>query len=131
MRRASGFTLVELVLVMIVISVGLLGIASMFGNTSKSLSTNETVQQAAQYAQECAETVIALRRNVGFDAVSGVNTMCSTNPGGMSRAVSWASASGVNATDACPVGINCKNVTITVTGGGSSSSVTLMLVDHL
>ena len=117
---------------MIVISIALLGIASLFGNTSKALSTNETLQQAAQYAQECAESAIATRRNVSFAAAS-TTTICNTLP---ALPTEFTRTVGIttNGSAACPLpsGTICKDVLITVTSTSPalSSSITLMLVNY-
>ena len=130
MRRAMGFTLIELVLVMVVISVGLVGLASLFGNTLNGLTTNETVQQAAQYAQECAERVIATRRDLGFDSASITTTMCDPSPNGFARAVTVPATYTGTSTSACPNGATCRDIGITVTKSGLSSSITIMLVSY-
>lgn len=133
MRRAAGFTLIELVLVMIVISVGLLGLASIFSNVSKALPTNEILQQAAQYAQECAENAIATRREQGFNWFASNTFSCGANPSGFVRAANVGATYAGSATSACPEGITCRNVSISVTSTANaslSSSVTLMLVNY-
>ena len=131
-RPAAGFTLIELVIVMVIIAVGLLGMTSLFSNTSTSLSTNETLQQVTQYAQECAEKAIATRRNLGFASASINSTMCDSLvlPSGFTRTVGGTTA--VDGTGSpCPSGIaNCKNVLVTVTNGALSSSITVMLVNY-
>lgn len=142
MRRTAGFTLIELVLVMVIISVGLLGIARLFGNTSTSLSTNEIVQQAAQYAQECAEGAIARRRDSGFAWFASNTFSCGGNPGNFTRTANpvgsiytGIAVGACNGNDPCPcpTGVSCRNVSITVTStvnGSLSSFVTLVLVDY-
>ena len=139
MRDGNGFTLIELVIVMLITSAGLLGIASLFGSTASSLSTNETVQQATQYARECAEWVIGISRSQGFASGSISSTMCNTTtdtpagqmpamPAGFSRTVAITTYNGTGSP--CPTGTaNCKNVVVTVTKGSSSSAVTIMLVN--
>jgi hypothetical protein len=120
---------------MIVVSVGLLGITATFNNASSSLTVNEAVQQTAQYAQECAEKVIATRRYSGFTSANINTSLCNTPamPAGFIRSVNVSSPySGTGTgTDPCPNGNNnCKNVTITVTSGAQTSSITIMLVDY-
>lgn len=136
MRRSNGFTLIELVIVMIIISVGLVGLTSLFSNTSKSLTTNEVLQQAAQYAQECAERAIATRRSNGFTQFKANGSFsCGSNPSGFTRLPNdtnpdtGSTSTGTSST-ACPNGIICRNITITVTSGTLSSSITLMLADY-
>ena len=139
MRPHQGFTLIELVIVMLIISAGLLGIASLFGSTSTALSTNETVQQATQYARECAERVIGIRRSQGFASASISSTMCNTTtdtpagqmpamPTGFARTVAITTYNGTGSP--CPTGTaNCKDVVVTVSKASLSSAVTIMLVN--
>jgi len=133
-NQCKGFSLIELVIVMIIISVGILGIVSQLGNNTALLSTNETLQQATQYAQECAEKVTATRRNPGgFASVN--NTICNALPAlptGFARSAVVTTTSGTGiAPDPCPSGINnCKNVLVTVSNGALSSAVTVMLVNY-
>lgn len=136
MRRLSGFTLIELVIVMIVISVGILGLTAVFSNTSRSLSANETLLRAAQYAQECAERAIATRRDFGFDWFATNTFSCGTNPSGFTSAVSVGntySGTGISP-DPCPSGVNnCRNIGVTVTSTANasvSSSITIMLANY-
>ena len=139
MRVRDGFTLIELVIVMLITSAGLLGIASLFGTTSTSLSTNETLQQASQYARECAERVIGIRRALGFASGSISSTMCNTTADtpagqmplmatGFSRTVAVTTYNGTGSP--CPTGTaNCKDVVVIVTNAPVSSAVTIMLVN--
>ena len=134
MFRTDGFTLIELVIVMLIISGGMLGLTAAFSNSSKSLTINETVQQAAQYAQECAESAIATRRNLGFDWFASNTFTCGTNPGGFNRGavVSDPPYTGTSLS-ACPNGILCRDIKVTVTSTSNaqiSSSITLMLVNY-
>ena len=139
MVTGRGFTLIELVIVMLIISAGLLGIASLFGNTSSALSTNEGLQQATQYAQECAERVVGIRRSSGFGSSSISSTMCNTTadtPAGLlppmatgfTRSVAITTYNGTGSP--CPTGTaNCKNVVVTVTKAPLSAAITIMLVN--
>ncbi|MDO9449387.1 MAG: type II secretion system protein [Rugosibacter sp.] len=135
-NRQPGFTLIELVVVMIVISVGLLGLTSLFSNTSKSLSTNEILQQATQYAQECAESAMAKRRALGFAWFASNSFSCGSNPDGFTRTVTVGNTYNGTGTgsDPCPGGVNnCRNIAITATSTANtalSSSITVMLVKY-
>jgi type IV pilus assembly protein PilV len=136
MRRAAGFSLIELIIVTVIISVGILGMASMFSSSVKSLSSNEILQQEAQYAQECAERVMATRRNLGFSWFASNTFSCGTNPSGFTRTQNpVGSLYTGNGTGACPstTTLNCRDVSITVTSttnAALSSTITLMLVDY-
>ena len=130
MRRAAGFTLLELVAVIIIISVGLAGLASMFGESGRALVIGEDVQTAAQYGQECAERFMAVRRDLGFNHASIATGLCGTNPAGFTRtAVVPATYTGTT-TSACPDTATCRDITITTSKGAVSSVITLMLVSY-
>lgn len=150
-KRQLGFTLIELVIVILITSFGLLGLTSLFSNASSSLTTNETLQRATQYAQECAEKVIATRRDdpLGFDATSlataAPSNICNTvddAPAGLLPALATGFArtvvvgstySGdVANTAPCPSGTdNCRDVTVTVTNSALSNTViTLLLIKY-
>lgn len=142
---ADGFTLIEMVLVMVVVSIGMLGLTSSYNNAVSSLATNEILQQAAQYAQECAERAIATRRQPpdgtanGFDWFATNTFSCGNNPSGFTRTANPVGAkyTGValgacngHTPCPCPAGIDCRDVNITVTSTVNpalSSSVSVML----
>jgi type IV pilus assembly protein PilV len=131
-RSCRGFTLVELVVVMIVVAVGLLGLASMFGDNVSSLVHGEGAQRSAQYAQECAERVLAVRRNLGFDSIqiaestSAPTCDSSALPTGFSRSVVISAYTGA----ACPSPSLCRQAVVTVSTGSVSAESTLMLVGY-
>ncbi len=143
----QGFSLIELIVIMVIISAGLIGMSSMFGNSATSLTTNETVQQATQYAQECAESAMATKRNFKFDwfltnefpiDLPTTDLSCSSPINGFTRTVTLTPAfstspnnyyTGTSST-ACPDTVHCRDITITVTKGALSSSITIMLADY-
>ncbi|MBK6907071.1 MAG: prepilin-type N-terminal cleavage/methylation domain-containing protein [Rhodocyclaceae bacterium] len=131
---SCGFSLIEVIIIMVLIIVGMLGMNSMFGTTMASLNTNEDLQRATQLAQECAERVLAQRRNNGFDSFGTATFTC--NPGGANPAGYTRTANPVGATytgdgTPCPNTMTCRDVSITVTSTSNpslSSTVDLMLV---
>jgi len=131
MRRASGFSLIELVIIIIVIGIVSAGLVRTFANTAQSMNTNETLMQATQFAQECAERAVATRQSLGFTAFP-TNFACG-NPAGFIRAVVVGNIyAGANGT-ACPAGVNCRNIAITVTSTVNpnlASPITIMLADY-
>ena len=130
MRSTGGFTLFELVVVMIIISVGFLGLARMFGDSIAPMVNAEDEQRAAQYAQECIEKILADRRSLGYS--SATTSSCNGLSGmatGFARSVATAAITG-DSTSACPNGIACKTMTVTVTKGNVSAAPTVLLVNY-
>jgi prepilin-type N-terminal cleavage/methylation domain-containing protein len=131
-----GFTLVELVVVMVIVAVGLLGLTRMFNDNVSAVVSGEDVQRAAQYAQECTERILALRRNLSYFGTAEItSTVCDTStlPAGFTRAVTFVGSSdpytGTSST-ACPTGRLCRDVLVTVTKGSVSAQTTVMLVAY-
>lgn len=141
MNKPAGFTLIELVVIIVLLSVAGTIILGLFGQVGRSLVTNQDTQTATQSAQACAEQILAFRRsqlagygytniavgastgacNAGFVAAGGVTTAPTVS------VVAHSSAS----LPACPSATagDCKLVTITVLANGSqAASLSLMLV---
>lgn len=131
MSRQRGFSLIELVIVMLIISGGVLGLAGAFGNAAKSLTINESLQQAAQYGQECAEKALANRHDNGFAGMAAF--ACDANPAGYTRVAAVGAVYTGTAVSACPNSIQCRDIVITTTStsnGTLNSSITVMLASY-
>ena len=129
-RRATGFTLVELVMVIVLLGIAAVAILSGYGQVARSLSTNSDLQAGMQLARECGEYLIAQRRDnpaMGYSGLKG-SAICSAlpNPLGLSVAVTF--------TDpykgaACPG--TCKLASISVTQGTKTlDTASLMLANY-
>src|SRR5438045_2050083 len=128
MKADRGFTIFELAVAMIIISVGFLGLARMYGNSITPMVRAEDEQRATQYAQECIEKILADRRSLGYSSAttsscSGLSSMAT----GFSISVSTTAITGTS-TSACPNLISCKTMTVTVTKGSVSAAPTVLLV---
>lgn len=137
MTCQRGFTLIELVGVIVIVSVGMLGVASLLSTTNQVMARATDEQVLSQYAQECAETVLKTRRIYGSASTLITTTMCNPAPTNYVRTVSIPTAYLGTATSACPSGISCRDVTVTVCAGSTSpcpataaASVTLTLVTY-
>jgi prepilin-type N-terminal cleavage/methylation domain-containing protein len=99
MRRASlvriarpkGFTLVESLIVLVVLSIAAAAIISLQANIFLGQSGSNTIEVGAQLMQECADYILGTRRNdqtgYGYSAVSTSSCSSSTrfgNYGGIS-----------------------------------------------
>ncbi len=121
----NGFTLIELVMVIVLLSVSSVGLMTLFGQLTNSLSINNDIQTAAQLAQECAEHLLAARRQAGYD-LGGISD-CSALPALNGFGPPTVSISDPYVGAACPGSANCKLLTINATYGDGVSNVTLML----
>lgn len=139
MRRLSGFSLLELIVVIVLISVGLLGLSRLTGGLGKAMYGTANLQTMSQYAQECAERVISTRRESGFASSLLTSTLCDPSPASYVRTLIMpASYTGTASTPACPLGATCRDVTVKVCTGSvspcpttaQSTSVTFMLVQY-
>ncbi len=140
MNRHRGFTLIELVAIIVLLSVAAVTIFPMFAQTGRSIAINQETQTGTQLAQACAEKIMAIRRGTGGYAAitTGNNTgVCNS---GFAVIAGFTTAPTVNVTahnsgslSACPSATagDCKQVDIQVDRGGvRAASVTLMLVNY-
>jgi len=120
----KGFTLIESLIVMVVLSIAAVGIISLQGNILYSQSDNKDIQVGVQLMQECAEQVLATRQQSGYAATPSCSTL--GNYGGYGTpGVTVTSFSG----GSCPG--TCKRVAITLTKNGASlTPVTRMLANY-
>ena len=137
--RTPGVSLIELIIVVVILSLGAVLTVSALLPAAKSIAVDEYIQTATRYAQECAEHILMRRRvqSSGWNniAVGAGSTICDSlalDATNYSRTV--------NVTDApvpsppCPTagGGVCKLVQVTVTHTSSSyaADVRLMLVNY-
>jgi len=73
-----GFTLIELVIIIMVLSIASVSLVSLYGQVAGTVAINKDITVAAQLAQECGEYLLAQRRNNGY-AMSGISD-CSALP---------------------------------------------------
>ena len=116
---ASGFTLIETIITLVVLSIAAIGVLSVFTTGMKGSANPLILNQAVSLAQEKMEEAIALRQSGGFNAVV-------PNAGGpfpapyaafaWARAVMCVTALDVNtSTGAPPCASGYARVTVTVT----------------
>jgi prepilin-type N-terminal cleavage/methylation domain-containing protein len=124
----NGFTLIELVLVIVLLSISTAGLVTLFGQLTNSLSINNDIQTAAQLAQECAEHLVGARRQSGYD-LGGI-TDCSALPALNGFGPPTVNVSDPYAGSACPGGANCKLLTINATYDSGVATVSLLMTDY-
>jgi prepilin-type N-terminal cleavage/methylation domain-containing protein len=130
-RRQKGFSLIELVMVIVLLSLAAVALLQQFSLASSSLIRNEHLQTASQLAQVKAEELLAVRRTQGY-SVAALDAGTSTenligNYAGYSRSVTIA----IPPSSDCPSGAICKNVTVTVSRAADTlAEIALMLVSY-
>lgn len=127
-RRSGGFSLIELVIVIILLSISSVALISVFGQVSGSISINNDIQTGAQLAQECVEHILAARRQSGYD-LGGI-TDCSALAAFNGFGPPTVSITDPYSGSGCPGGALCKLVTINAAYGDGGSTVTLLLTDY-
>ena len=124
---SRGFTLIESILVVVLLGLAAATIISMQRNIFFSQDGNRDLEVGVQLMQECAEQILAIRRQSGYPVDAGA---CSTlgNTGGFGAPSVTVNA---DAGAACPAGGTCSQVVISVSKTGASlTPVTLELVSY-
>ncbi|VAW76246.1 hypothetical protein MNBD_GAMMA15-1602 [hydrothermal vent metagenome] len=129
-HRASGFTLLELIAVIVILSVAVVPITGLFSKASLSILNNQRIQTATQLAQEQAELVLGRRRNQNFAAIiPGIYPeVLAGNYAGFNRTTTITQPV---APAGCPAGALCDLVVVSVDAGGTVlSEITFVLVNY-
>ena len=126
----QGFTLLELVMVIVLVAVASVPILGQFSQISGSLLTDEIIQTAAQLAQERAEGLLADRRTAGYAAVP-VGTINDVLAGAYASYSRTVVVTQPPAGSGCAAGATCKEVIVSVDHSGKTrAEVTYILVSY-
>lgn len=128
MKQHRGFTLIELVMVIVILSIASVAVLDQFTQASKAWFVDEDVQIASQLVQERAEQVLLSRRISGYASVTlgTVNDTLTGSFASYTRTVIVSVLSGAP----CPAA-SCKQVHISVARAGAPlASATLMLASY-
>lgn len=123
--NASGFTLIEVVVAIVLLAVASTAIISLNGQLFQQSAYMRSLQQATQVQQACVELVLAQRKSAGYAATLD----CST----LNNLISGITLSVANAASVqyCPTGLTCKQVEVSVSAPGISiKPATLLLVNY-
>ena len=135
MKTARGFSLIELIMIIVALGIASAFLAPTFTQLPRSLAVNEGAQTSSQLAQQCSERVLALRRStvagfgfgsivIGSDPCAGLPTL--TGYAVTGNVVDWSNVA------PCPSAAanSCKRVTVTVNRNAVTVAVNeIMLVN--
>lgn len=110
MKNQTGFTLMEVVMVVIVLGITAVMLTPIITRLVTGPESERRIEAAILAQQQCAERILAAR-SVGYTSLNG--TVCSTLPvvdGVIATALITTRPAGSVA--ACPSGMECKEVTI-------------------
>jgi prepilin-type N-terminal cleavage/methylation domain-containing protein len=116
-KSAGGFTLIETVITLVVLSIAAVGVLSVFTTGIKGSANPLLVDQATHLAQGEMEQVLGEKLANGF---TGVGSSCITTmlPGfTCGRTICYVSPTlpnGLNDTSACGTVTNYKHITVTI-----------------
>jgi len=124
-----GFSLIEMIIVIVVLSIGAVALLSMQGQVVRGQADDNDIQTGAQLLQECGEQILATRRRgTGYDSIV-ISTDCYLLAG-----LGGFTAPSVDVTPytgtGCPAGATCKLAVISVSKGGATLTSRLMVVDY-
>lgn len=123
-----GFTLLEVILAIVLMSVASVSLVSIFGQLGRSLSITEDARSAAQMAEECGEYLLGLRRAQGYTMAGVVDCSALGDFNGVAPAA-------VVLTDpysgpACPGAASCKHFQVSAGFGDAGAQIQLVVVDY-
>lgn len=117
---SRGFTLIESVITMVVLGIAAITIVSLQGSLFTSRSNTVDLQVGGQLMQECAEQILAVRRHVGYTAVTTSTCSSLGNYGGFgASSVTLKDAAGSPVTS-CPATSPTCTVAVTLSKDGTS-----------
>lgn len=128
--RVRGFTLIELIVVVVILATGAAAVSLMVANVGRYQSVNRDFQVGTQLIQQCAEFILTKHRR---EQTYFAGLATSANCYGMASFSGWSAAPAATVADhtglaGCPTGGTCKLVTITLSKSGMTlNSVNLIL----
>ncbi len=131
MNTQNGFTLIEIVLVIIILSVASVPLFGLFSQAGISVLNNEIIQKSTQLAQERAEHLMAIRRNQGYTAADISAGQVENLTGAFAGFIRTTTINNPYTGTDCPAGANCKQVDVSVVESGQKhADITFVLVDY-
>lgn len=131
-RSIQGFTLIELIMVIVVFSITAVVLLSSFSSMGTTVILGEQLQISKSLSQECSEFIVTSRRDTVNGFANVTNTRCDflPLPSGYTRTVSVATFD-FAANPVCPSGASCKSVLVRISRSGKIlAETTTMVVNY-
>ena len=130
-RRQSGFTLLEMVAVVVILAVAAVPLAGLFSQAGYRAMQDEALQGATQLAQERAEYLMAVRRRNGYSDPAVSTGLVESLTGRYSGYTRTTTLTDPFAGAACPTGASCKQLRVDVGRDGQTlAHIAVVLVDY-
>jgi len=114
--NSKGFTLIETIITLVVLSIAIVGVLSVFTTGMKGSANPLIISQATQFAQGEMDQVFGEKAGAGgFGSIVSGGCVVTLPGFNCSRTVCYVSTADLNSTAACGVVTNYKHVTVTVT----------------
>jgi type II secretory pathway pseudopilin PulG len=136
MSRRTGFSLLELIIIIMVVAFGTVAIGAAFTYINRTQRLTVEIAAATQIAQECAAHVVGLGRHPGSYAavapVAAASTICNALPAPAAPFQRVVNVTNMPAGGTlCSAGWQCKRIEILVTRPGSDLvALDFMLVNY-
>lgn len=118
-----GFTLMETLVAMLLLALLAVSATGLNGQLFMQSANMRNLQIGTQLQQACVEQVLAQRKNTGYATVF---SCASLNGQGFTLTATDASS-----VQYCPNGMQCRQISVTVSGNGiSPSAATLLFVNY-
>jgi prepilin-type N-terminal cleavage/methylation domain-containing protein len=125
--REGGFSLIEIVITLVVLSIASIGVLSVFTTGSKGSANPLILNQATALAQEKMDEAIALRKSGGFAAVGNAGAFFPAP----FNAYAWARLVDCDPTFApCPAQYQRVTIRVSWNAGAESISLVTLIADY-
>jgi len=128
MKRHFGFSLIELIMLIVLLAIMTSVFIQMFARIGGGLSQSKELHIARAMTQECHAYLVQARRAYGY-AMNGISN-CGALNAFQSYGVATVELTAPFSGSACPAGASCKLFKISVPSLASAYHDVLMVVDY-
>lgn len=121
MNNDRGFSLIELIMIIVLLGIGLTGLMAMFGRSTIGMADDAAIQTGTQLVQQCAEHILGQRRRHPGGTVAGYNSIDATSCNSLPAAPTGYSLAALVVTNpyaagACAGLTTCQRIEISANG---------------